>query len=58
MVKMLKRKAVEVVEDPKSGSKIIAKLVSLQGEIFSRLTEVVELPSETLIDIPVEPTWS
>ena len=57
-MKMLERKTVEVVKDSELGPEIIAKLVSLQGEIFSRLTEVVELPSETLIDIPVEPTWS
>ena len=59
MVKILESMTVEVVEDPKLevddkselGPEIVAELVSLQEEIFSRPTEVVELPIETLIYI-------
>ena len=58
MVNMLESKAIEVVENPKSKPEVdnkpesrpevIVELVTLQEEIFSRPTEVVELPIETL----------
>jgi len=31
------------------------ELVLLQEEVFPRLTKVVELPIETLVDLPTEP---
>ena len=62
MMKMLKRKATEIVEDleseinDKSGSEVVTELTSLLEEVFSRSTEVEELPNEILTDLPPEPT--
>ena len=65
MVKILKNKVVEVVEDPKPepevdkpelGPEIVAELVSLQEEISSRPMKVVELYVKTLVDLPTKPT--
>ena len=66
MVKMLENKAVEVVEDPEpepevdenleSGPEVIAELVTLQEEISSRPTEVVDLPIDTHVDLLTELT--
>ena len=50
-----KNKVVEVVEEPKPRPEVAADLVSLQEEISSRPTEIVDLPIETLVDLPVEP---
>ena len=47
---------LKFVEDPKPETKIVAGLVSLQEEISSQFTEVVELPIETLVDLPAKPT--
>ena len=57
MVKMLKRKAVEIVEDSQE-PEVVTELVSLQKEIFSQPTEVVEFPVETLVDLPADLLWS
>jgi len=62
MVKILESKAVDVVEDPEPESEVDDKLepepevteLSLQEEIFLRLTEAVEILIETLVDLPVE----
>jgi len=62
--KILESKAVKIIEDPKSepefddepGSEIIARLVSMKEEIFSRSTYVGELPIETLVDLLAEPS--
>ena len=66
MMKMLESKAIEVVEDsepelevndkaePGLGLEVVAKLVSLQEEIFSQPTKVIKLPIETLVDLPIE----
>ena len=56
MVKMLESKAIEVVEDSKSEPEVVAALVALQEEIFSRPTKVVELPIETHVNLLAEPT--
>jgi len=56
MVKMLESKSVEIDEDSKSEPKVVAELVSLQKEISSQPTEVVELPIEIIVDLPAEPT--
>jgi len=42
----------EVVDEPKSGPEVVAELVPPEKEIFSRPTEVEELPTETLVDLP------
>ena len=45
----------KVVDEPESGSEVVAELVLLQEEIFfSQSTEVEELPIETLVDFPAE----
>jgi len=46
---------VKVVDEPESGPEFVAELVSLQEDIFSQ-PRVVELPIETLVDLPTEPT--
>ena len=53
--KILKSMAVDdpelepkVVDEPESGPKVVTKLVSLQEEICSRLTEVEEPPLRSL----------
>ena len=66
MVKMLESKTVEVIKDPKSkpevddkpksGPEVIAELITLQEEIFSRPTKVIELLDKTLVDLPAEST--
>jgi len=56
--KILESKAIVVVGDSElgPGPEIIAVLVSLQEEISSRPTEVEELPIETFVDLPTEPS--
>ena len=64
MVKMLESKVVKVVEDPESevndklelGPEVVAELLSLQKQIFPQPTEVINLPIETLVDLPTKPT--
>jgi len=66
MVNMLESKTIEVVEDPESEpevdnkpesrSEVVAELVTLQEEINSRPTEVVEMPIKTHVDFLAEPT--
>ena len=58
---MLKSKVVEVVKEPEPKvdqpvPKKFAELVSQQKEIFLRPMKVIELPIETLVDLPVEPS--
>ena len=55
MVTMLENKAVEVVEDSELGPEVVAELVSLQEELSSRPTKVIELPIESLLDLLAEP---
>jgi len=45
----------EIDDKPESGSEVVAELVSLQEEISPWPTKVVELPIETLINLPAEP---
>ena len=68
MVTMLENKTVEVVEDPESEPEVddkteprpevVTELVSLQEEISPRSTNVVELPTETLVDFQQRQLWS
>ena len=58
MVTMLEYKAVEVVEDSELGPEVVAESVSLQEELSSRPTKVIELPIETLVDLQQSPLWS
>jgi len=46
----------EVVDEPESKLEVLAELVSPQEKISSRPTEVEELPVETPINLPAEPT--
>ena len=66
MVKILESKAIEVVENskpeseiddkPESQSEVVAELVSQKEEISPQPMKVVELPIETLVDFPAEPS--
>jgi len=55
MMKILKSKAIEVV-DSEPEPKVVAELITLQEEISSRPTEVVELHIKTHVDLLAEPT--
>ena len=48
----------EVVNELESGLEVVTELVSLQEEISSRPKKIVELPIETLVDLPTSLLWS
>ena len=54
LIKVHENSEQELEVDDKSEPEIVAKLVSLQEQIFSRPTEIIELPIETIV--PAEPT--
>jgi len=65
-MKMLESKTIEVVEDPEPepevddksepGPEVVDELMSLQEEISSQSTKVVELHIEILVDLSAEST--
>jgi len=58
MMKKVENKAAKVVEDSElePDLEVVTELVSLQEEIFSRSTKVVEVLIETLVDLSAQPT--
>ena len=58
MMKKVENKAAKVVEDSElePDLEVVTELVSLQEEIFSRSTKVVEVLIETLVDLSAQLT--